>query len=43
MAKTGPSSAKAVIIAVFALLGAIILGTLFFLSDLGGALGGSRR
>ncbi|MFZ0772976.1 MAG: hypothetical protein WCA49_23170 [Candidatus Sulfotelmatobacter sp.] len=43
MAKSGQSSAKAVIIAVFALLGAIILGTLLFLSDLGGALGGSRR
>jgi hypothetical protein len=40
MAKQVQNSA---LILIFALLGAIILGALLFLSDLGGALGGSRR
>ncbi|MFZ0416838.1 MAG: hypothetical protein WAM04_01950 [Candidatus Sulfotelmatobacter sp.] len=43
MADGGRSSRQTAIIAVCALLGAIILGILFFLSDLGGAIGNTRR
>lgn len=43
MAEGGRSSKQTAIIAVCALLGAVILGLLFFLSDLGGAMGNTHR
>jgi hypothetical protein len=43
MVQRGQSATQTAIIAVCALLGAIMLGMLFFLSDLGGAIGNSGR
>jgi hypothetical protein len=43
MADGGRSSTQTAILAACALLGALILGVLFFLSDLGGALGNHGR
>ena len=43
MANGGRSSTQTAILAVSALLGALILGMLFFLSDLGGAVGNHGR
>lgn len=43
MAGGGRSSKETAIIAACALLAAIVLGIILFLSDLGGAIGNSRR
>jgi hypothetical protein len=43
MEDKGRSSKQTAIIALVALLGAVLLGMLFFLSDLGGAIGSTRR